>query len=46
MAPPTAHGGSQAWGQCGAVYASLYHSNTGSEPSLQPTPQLTATPGR
>ena len=37
-------GGSQAKGQIGATAASLYHShsNAGSEPHLQPTPQLTA----
>ena len=45
-ATPTAHGGSQAMGSIGAVAASLRHShsNSGSEPHLQPTPQLTATP--
>ena len=38
------HGGSQARGRIGAVEASLRqsHSNAGSEPHLQPTPQLTA----
>ena len=43
---PTAYGGSQARGPIGAVAASLHqsHSNSGSEPSLQPTPQLTAMP--
>ena len=41
---PTAYGCSQAGSLIGAAAASLYHSNTGSEPSLQPTPQLTATP--
>ena len=47
-AAPTAHGGSQARGPIGAVATSLRqsHSNTGSEPRLQPTPQLTATPDR
>ena len=42
----TAHGGSQARGQIGAVAAGLHHrhSNTRSEPCLRPTPQLTATP--
>ena len=42
-----AYGSSQARGQIGATAASLYHShsNVGSEPCLQPTPQLTATPG-
>ena len=41
-----AYGGSQARGRIGAIATSLRqsHSNTGSEPSLQPTPQLTATP--
>ena len=39
-------GVSQARGPIGAVAASLRqsHSNAGSEPHLQPTPQLTATP--
>ena len=43
-----AYGGSQARGLIGAVAASLdhSHSNAGSEPHLQPTPQLTATPDR
>ena len=42
----TAHGGSQARGGIRAVAASLCHShnNARSEPSLQPTPQLTAMP--
>ena len=41
-----AYGGPQARGPIGAVAASLRysHSNAGSEPSLQPIPQLTATP--
>ena len=41
-----AYGGSQAWGQVGAVAAGLHHScsNAGSEPHLRPTPQLTAMP--
>ena len=41
-----AYGGSQARGRIGAVAAGLHpsHSNAGSEPSLQPTPQLTAMP--
>ena len=41
-----AYGGSQARGRIGAVATSLHqsHSNAGSEPHLQPTPQLTATP--
>ena len=45
-AAPTAYGGSQARGRIGAVAAGLRqsHSNVGSEPRLQPTPQLTATP--
>ena len=40
-----AYGGSQARGLIGAVAAGLRksHSNLGSEPYLQPTPQLTAT---
>ena len=43
-ATPVAYGGSQARGRIGAVAACLHHShsNTGSEPHLQPTPQLTA----
>ena len=42
---PAAYEGSQARGPIGAVAASLRqsHSNAGSEPRLQPTPQLTAT---
>ena len=46
-AAPVAYGGSQARGQIGATDASLHHShsNFGSEPHLQPTPQLTATLG-
>ena len=45
-ATPVAYGGSQARGLIGAVAAGLHqsHSNVGSEPHLQPTPQLTATP--
>ena len=47
-ATPTAYGGSQARGRIGAVASGLRHShshsNTRSEPSLQPTPQLTAMP--
>ena len=45
-APPTAYGGSQARGRIRAAVAGLHHShsNMGSEPCLQPTPQLTATP--
>ena len=40
-----AHGGSQARGGIGATAAGLRHShsNAGSEPLLQPTPQFTAT---
>ena len=47
-AAPAAYGGSQARGPIGAVATSLRqsHSNAGSEPRLQPTPQLTATPDR
>ena len=43
-ATPTAHGGSQARGQIGAVAAGLHpsHSNAGSEPCLWLTPQLMA----
>ena len=43
-AAPTAYGSSQNWGQIGAAASGLHHShsNTGSEPHLQPTPQLTA----
>ena len=42
----TAYGGSQARGLIGAVATILCqsHSDTGSEPRLQPTPQLMATP--
>jgi len=45
-AAPAAYGGSQARGLIGAVATGLRqsHSNTGSKPRLQPTPQLTATP--
>ena len=41
-----AYGGFQARGQIGAVAASLHHrhSNAGSEPHLQPTPQDMAMP--
>jgi len=47
-AAPSAYGGSQARGLIGAVATCLRqsHSNAGSEPRLQPTPQLTATPDR
>ena len=46
MATPTAYGGSQARGRIRAVAIGLRqsHSNVGSKPRLQPTPQLTATP--
>ena len=46
-AAPAAYGGSQARGLIGAVATGLRqsHSNSGSEPCLQPTPQLTAMPG-
>ena len=45
MAAPAAHGSSPARGGTGAAASSLHHShsNVGSEPHLQPTPQLTAT---
>ena len=41
-----AYGGFQAWGQIGAVAASLPHSHShaGSEQHLRPTPQLVAMP--
>ena len=44
QATPTAYGPSQARGQIEATAAGLHHShsNTGSEPRLRPTPQLTA----
>ena len=44
-APPTAYGGSQTRGQTRAVATGLHHShsNAGSKPCLQPTPQFTAT---
>ena len=44
-ATPMAYGGSKARGHIGATAAGLCHShsNAGSEPHLQPTPQLTAT---
>jgi len=47
-AAPAAYGGSQARGGIGAVATGLRqsHSNSGSEPHLQPTPQLMATPDR
>jgi len=45
-AAPAAHGGSQTRHQIGAAVASLghSHSNVGSKPSLQTTPQLMAMP--
>ena len=45
-AAPAAYGGSQARGRIRAVAADLSHShsNIGSEPRLQPTPQLMAMP--
>ena len=45
-AAPAAYGGSQARGRIGAVATGLRqsHSNAGSEPRLQPTPQLTEMP--
>ena len=45
-AVPVAYGGSQARGLIGAVAIGLRqsHSNAGSEPHLQPTPQGMATP--
>ena len=45
-AAPTAHGGSQAKSQMGAVAADLHHShsNEGSKPNLWPKPQLAVTP--
>ena len=47
-ATPVAYGGSQARGRIRAVATGLCqsHSNSGSEPRLQPTPRLTATPDR
>ena len=44
-ATPTAYGGSQARGLIGAAPTghSHSHSNVGSEPPLQPTPQVMAT---
>ena len=44
-AVPAVYGSSQARGQAGAAAAGLQHShsNVGSQPHLQPTPQLTAT---
>ena len=47
-AAPAAYGGSQARGPIRAVAPGLHqsHSKAGSEPRLQPLPQLTATPNR
>ena len=46
-AAPAAYGGSQARGLIRAVATGLRqsHSNMGSEPRLQPTPQLTGNAG-
>ena len=46
MAVPVAYGSSQARSQIRAGAAGLYHShsNMGSEPCLQPIPQLMAVP--
>ena len=43
---PVAYAGSQAMGPIGPIAASLHHShsNSGSDPHLQPTPQFMATP--
>ena len=43
-APLMAYGGSLARGLIGAAGLCHSHSNAGSDPRLQPTPQLTATP--
>ena len=45
---PAAYGGSQARGRIGAAATGLHqgHSNAGSKPRLQPTPQLMATTDR
>ena len=47
-AAPAAYGGSQARGLIGAIALGLRqsHSNVGSKPRLQHTPQLTATVDR
>ena len=47
-ATPLAYGSSQARGLIGAETTGLHqgHSNAGSDPCLQPTPKLTATPDR
>ena len=42
-AAPSAYGSSQARGQMGAATVGLRHSNSISQPYLQPTPQFTAT---
>ena len=46
LGTPAVYGGSHARGWIRAIAAGLSqsHSNAVSEPSLQPTPQLTATP--
>ena len=41
---PAAYGGSQARGRIGAVALAYITANTGPEPHLRPTPQLTAMP--
>ena len=41
---PKAYGSSQARGRIGATAAGLHHSNSGFEPCLRPTPQLTGMP--
>ena len=43
-AAPVACRGSQARGWMGAADGNIYHSNAGSTPNLQPTPQLIAIP--
>ena len=43
-AAPTAYGSSQSRDPVGAAVAGHSHRNVGSEPNLQPTPQLTAKP--
>ena len=46
LGPPSAYGSTQTRGPIGATAARLHHSHSdvGSEPLLQPTPQLMATP--
>ena len=44
-ATPTAYGSSRARGRIGAAATSLHLSNPGSEPRVQPMPQLVATSG-